>query len=147
MAALSSARQVWRGIHNFGGISVKPFTNPVVRVHHVSGSAVTRYCDEVHRIGGRRCLAGDRQKWCPEDNLTTTVRLPLESFLVCTRKVKASFHDDNSFSQERNIPVQLDRKAKTDCRSVLGGGYKLIGLVAIASIIPMNQVQTWWHQR
>ena len=45
---------------------------------------------------------------------------PRKVLFVCKRQGKASVQDENSLRQESSIPVQLVRKSKTDCRSVLG---------------------------
>ena len=44
----------------------------------------------------------------------------IRNVYVCMIKGKASVQDEKSLRQERNMPVQLVRKAKTDYRSVLG---------------------------
>ena len=71
-------------------------------------------------------MARDRQKECTEDNPKTPVRLLRERcFCVCIRKGKASVQDEKSLRKEINIPVQLDRKAKTDCRKKLRSGRRV----------------------
>ena len=79
-------RKVQIGFHCVGGSAFKRFTNSVVIVYRVGGSAVTRYCDEVHHDGGRICLVKYLQKECLEDNQTTMVHLIREKFLCVYKK-------------------------------------------------------------
>ena len=53
----------------------------------------------------------------PDDHGLFTSR---KDFFVCTRKGKVSFQNEKSLRQESNITVHLGRKAKMDCRIVLG---------------------------
>ena len=84
------------------------------------------YCGEVHHVGCIRCLTRDRRKECAEENPPTLVHLLREiCFCVCIRKGKASVQDEKSLRKEINIPVQLDRKAKTDCRKKVRSGRRV----------------------
>ena len=65
-------------------------------------------------------MAGYCRKECPEENPMTTVRLIQERIFMCTIKGKASAQDEKYLRQESKIPVKIGRKAKTDCRIVLG---------------------------
>ena len=75
VATLSSARQVQREVNRAFGSSVKRFTNSVVRLHHVDGSSVTCYCDELHHVVCRSVLAVNCPEKVPDDNPTTTIHL------------------------------------------------------------------------
>ena len=51
----------------------------------------------------------------PDNHVPFTSR----KFFVCKRKGKVSVQDQKSLRKESKITVQLDRKAKTDCRNKL----------------------------
>ena len=46
-------------------------------------------------------------------------------FCVCIGKGKASVQDEKSLRKEINIPVQIDRKAKMDCRKKVRAGRRV----------------------
>ena len=63
-------------------------------------------------------MLGRNPRGKPDDHGSFNLRT---DFCVYKRKGKASVQNEKSLRQEIKIPVQLGRKANTDCRSVLGG--------------------------